>query len=296
MGELFTGYPIFHWVATWSNPVLDVFFRVVTDLGYPLFYYLLIAPLFWIIDRRRSMVLFLLLLLSALLNAEAKLFFDTPRPDPAVVRVLDMRPIQSGSRSFPSGHAQIAVVFWGYLAYWVGRRWFTGVALFLIAAIAFSRVYLGAHFPIDVAGGLIIGAATMAIVPWLERWSRAAFAMRPVFRLAAGALAFGLMLQTGDAALVTIAGCVMAFLALQSLPPAPVVLAWHGRAVLIVLAGLALQIGAAALLGQLAPGPQVTAGTGLRVMTLWLVALWAYPHAVAAVVNRGGRAVGDLSP
>lgn len=285
MGELLTGYAILHWAASWSNPVLDVVFRVLTDLGYPLFYYLLIAPLFWIVDRRRSMVLFLLLLLSALLNSEAKLFFDTPRPDPAVARVLDLRPIQSGSRSFPSGHAQIAVVFWGYLAYWVGRRWFTAVAVALVAGISFSRIYLAAHFPVDVVGGLLIGAATMIVIPWLERWSLAGFAMRPLVRAGVGLLAFALMLQTGDAALVTIAGCVMAFVALQSLPPAPVVLAWHGKAVLIVALGLALQVATAALLGQLAPSPAVTTGTGLRVMALWLVALWVYPHAVAAVEN-----------
>ncbi len=285
MSDWLFGNAAFFWIATWAHPVLDVFFKVVTDLGYPLFYYLLIAPLFWVVDRRRSMVLFLLLLFAALVNSEAKLFFNTPRPDPGLVRVLDLRPIQSGSASFPSGHAQIAVVFWGYLAYWAGRRWFTWVAGFLIVAIAFSRIYLAAHFPIDVIGGLTLGMASLAVVPWLERWANTDFAMRLPARIAVAMLAVALMFQSGDAARINIAGCLLAFVAMYTLPPPRTVAGLGSYAALVVVGGLVVQIGAAALLGQLAPSPVVTPASGLRIMLLWLIALWVYPHAVAAMVR-----------
>ena len=285
MSDWLVGNAAFFWVATWAHPVLDAFFKIVTDLGYPLFYYLLIAPLFWVVDRRRAMVLFLLLLFSALVNSEAKLFFATPRPDPAVVREVDLRPILSGSASFPSGHAQIAVVFWGYLAYWAGRRWFTWVAAFLILAISFSPLSLGAHYPIDVLAGLAFGMATLAIVPSLERWARADFAMRVPARIAIVMLGVAILFQSRDAALITIAGCLLAFVAMYSLPPPRALAGLGSYAALVVVAGLAVQLGSAALLGQLAPSPVVTPASGLRIMLLWLIALWAYPHAVAAVLR-----------
>jgi undecaprenyl-diphosphatase len=80
------------------------------------------------------------------------------RPFTAVmdVRVIAERP---DTHSFPSGHA--ANAFAGALA--LGRVWWRRgrVALWLLAAtIAFSRVYVGVHYPLDVLGGAIVGLAS----------------------------------------------------------------------------------------------------------------------------------------
>lgn len=295
MAEFLHGYAAFHWVATWSHPLLDRVFFLLTDLGNPLSYFLLIAPLFWVVDRRRALVLFLLLAVSGLVNSEAKLWFDTPRPDPEVIRVLDLRPIESGSRSFPSGHAQIALVFWLYLALWARRPWFTVLAVALAAAISFSRIYLGVHFPIDIAGGLALGAATLALVPWLERWRQADFAMpRPVV-LAGMALSLGFVLWAKDPALVVALGCVLAFLVLGLVPQARVTLAGPRQAAVVVVAGLSLLVAAAALSSRLGLLSAHAGGAlGLVVAALWLLALWAYPHAVALAFAR--RATAEESP
>lgn len=286
MPEILTGYSMFHWVATWSNPALDAFFRIVTDLGNPFFYYLVIAPLFWVVDRRRSMVLFLLLLLAALVNTEAKLLANTPRPDPALIRVLDLRPLQAGSPSFPSGHAQIAIVFWGYLAYWAGRRVSTAIAAFVIAAISFSRIYLAAHFPVDVLCGLLFGAAFFPAFPWLDRWAAAGFPMPLAARLAGMALVVVMIVATGDPSLTVIGGCFLALLILFSLPEAQIPISSRGQMALVVVIGVAVQVACAALLGQLSGQSQVDATTAFRVAALWIVALWAYPQAVTAIAAR----------
>jgi membrane-associated phospholipid phosphatase len=174
--EVLTGYAVFHWIATWANPFCDAFFRALTDLGNETFYYLAIAVLFWLADRRRAGVLLLLLLLSGYVNTFAKLWAHTPRPDPGLIRVLDFRPYQSGNPAFPSGHAQAAVVFWAYLASWVERGGFSVIAALLVLLISFSRLYLGVHFPIDIVGGALIGAALMLILRRpLERWSQSDF-------------------------------------------------------------------------------------------------------------------------
>jgi len=286
MHDFLTGYTMFHWVEGWSNPALDLFFRAVTDLGYPFFYYLLIAPLFWVVDRRRALVLFLLLLLAALVNGEAKLLVNTPRPDPQVVRVLDLRPIQSGSPAFPSGHAQIAVVFWGYLALWARRRWFQVLAVFLIAAISFSRIYLGAHFPIDVVGGLILGIALLAAVGPLDRWAANDFASPPSTRLIAAVAALLIVFTSSDSGMIVIGGCLLAVVILLSLPQARLSFSSQPQMYIVVAVGLLLQLGSATLLGQFSGEGRATPATGVRIALLWLIALWLYPQLVAPALAR----------
>jgi len=73
---------------------------------------------------------------------------------------------------FPAGHALRATVFYGLAAFCVARlapdrrQGITAyfVALILIGAISATRIYLGAHFPIDVLGGWIAGAALLSVI------------------------------------------------------------------------------------------------------------------------------------
>ncbi|HEX22285.1 MAG TPA: phosphatase PAP2 family protein, partial [Chromatiales bacterium] len=72
--------------------------------------------------------------------------------------------------SFPSGHATMSVIIYGYLAVSSARefplrwRWLPYVVSgVLIAGIAFSRLYLGAHWVSDVLAGLAMGLAWVAL-------------------------------------------------------------------------------------------------------------------------------------
>ncbi|PTW59760.1 undecaprenyl-diphosphatase [Breoghania corrubedonensis] len=71
--------------------------------------------------------------------------------------------------TFPSGHATLATVVFGILAVLIGLgvgRWGKAVifacAGAIIVAIACSRIYLGAHWPSDVAGGFLFGVSMTA--------------------------------------------------------------------------------------------------------------------------------------
>lgn len=85
------------------------------------------------------------------------------------------------SSSFPAGHA--ATAFAGaVLLSWLAIR-FAPLFLGLAAAIAFSRVYDGVHYPTDVLAGAAIGAAVgaaalIALRP-LKQWKPAAFRFEP---------------------------------------------------------------------------------------------------------------------
>lgn len=79
------------------------------------------------------------------------------------------------SWSFPSGHATESAAFYLAMLILVSRGQprrptaivATVVTLVLVAAIAVSRVYLGVHYPSDVAVGLALGATWSGVAMWL---------------------------------------------------------------------------------------------------------------------------------
>jgi undecaprenyl-diphosphatase len=88
--------------------------------------------------------------LSAAITDVLKFSIDRHRPvdDPLVVLPT--------SHSFPSGHAATSFACAGTLAPFVSRR--GQIVLYVLAAaIAYSRVYVGVHYPLDVIAGAAIG-------------------------------------------------------------------------------------------------------------------------------------------
>ena len=66
--------------------------------------------------------------------------------------------------SFPSGHT--ATAFGVALSFLLAESAFAGPAFGLASGIALSRVYLGAHYPIDVGVGAVLGTFG-AFVSWM---------------------------------------------------------------------------------------------------------------------------------
>jgi undecaprenyl-diphosphatase len=114
------------------------------------------------------------------LYALAKLAFHRGRP-----RVIPRLMHGAGWYSFPSGHATLAPLVFGlgvliWAAPWPRR---TRAALLAAAAalsvlIAYSRVYLGMHWPTDALGGLLLGTGWSAL--WRAWWDRHDGEVRPI--------------------------------------------------------------------------------------------------------------------
>jgi undecaprenyl-diphosphatase len=88
--------------------------------------------------------------------AEVRPFYTHPGAEVLVPKATDF--------SFPSDHATIAgAVLTGL---WLNNRdrWLAALATLAGFLLAFSRIYVGSHYPLDVVGGLILGALVALVL------------------------------------------------------------------------------------------------------------------------------------
>ncbi|MCB2145434.1 MAG: phosphatase PAP2 family protein [Deltaproteobacteria bacterium] len=155
MAALFSDTALILWLQQFS-PTLDLPFKFITFLGNESFFLLFLPLIYWCIHRRIGAGLAILFLISASVNAIAKAAFGMPRPFMVDSSVLQLA--AAGGNGFPSGHTQGAMVVWSYLAIRFQKTWLWWLAGALILLIPLSRLYLGVHFPVDLAGGYLIGS------------------------------------------------------------------------------------------------------------------------------------------
>ncbi len=148
------------WIEAHSPGWLDGPMRLVTALGY----YQVVLPLlaaavlaFYLKGWRLSATLLIVSTAGgSLLTAVLKAVFGRARPD------LFDSGYTASFYSFPSGHATVAVGFYGALTLILAYR-LSGLARWVVVAcgvllvllIGFSRLYLGVHYPTDVLAGYL---------------------------------------------------------------------------------------------------------------------------------------------
>jgi undecaprenyl-diphosphatase len=145
------------WIHHFANPSIDTIMLNITKLGNPsivVFIALVTWIILWFGHYRQEAKIFLLNCLGgAILNYGLKLFFSKPRPQ------LWKSPVSEDSYSYPSGHAMGSMVLYGFITYLLATYYpkyaafFYFFATILIAAIGFSRLYLGVHWPTDIIAG-----------------------------------------------------------------------------------------------------------------------------------------------
>ena len=168
-------------VNRFASPTLTSFMRAVTYLGSNEFLAGAGAcvVLAFVVTRRRREAVTLLLTMAgaALLNFTLKLLSGRARPEPFFGTPLPE------SYSFPSGHALLSLCFYGMIAAVITARvegtwrrasvW--AITVLLVALIGISRVYLGVHYPSDVAAGYVAAFVWIVMVASADRVMEARF-------------------------------------------------------------------------------------------------------------------------
>lgn len=155
---------------------LTTIFTWVTLLGKSqviLVFILIAVALLWLWRKKYCIVpLFIAVAGSEAFTSLGKLAFHRPRPEMAVYT--------EHSFSFPSGHATVAVAFYGFGGYllmrfcqsWQGKVNILFTTILIIIAIGFSRVYLGVHYISDVWSGYLVGAMWLIVAVSFTEWLR----------------------------------------------------------------------------------------------------------------------------
>ncbi len=156
------------WIAAHQTPWVQSTALEITALGTGSVVVMiaLVAALFLSLGphRYRAVLLIAATVGGLALNGVLKLIFDRPRPE------IFTWGTHAVSSSFPSGHAMNAVIVYSTVAYLAARlerrpwmRWTTLlVAAVVIVLVCLSRVYLGVHYPSDIAAGAAVGIAWAA--------------------------------------------------------------------------------------------------------------------------------------
>ena len=158
---------VLRWFQARGSSWLDQAALEVTALGDTLVVLLVMVvagAVLWLLGRRAyAFLLGASVAGAAILSPALKTFFDRSRPDVADLRAL----AAETSASYPSGHAimsMVSLVVVAYIVHCIASRRAVGVVAMvsagvLIILIGLSRLYLGVHYPSDVAAGYMIGFA-----------------------------------------------------------------------------------------------------------------------------------------
>jgi undecaprenyl-diphosphatase len=157
-----------------QNSFFDLIMPLLTKRAY-LLLVLIVIPVFSRERKKGLQVLGLCLLSFAIADASANILkhvFERPRP----CQILeDVRLLVGCGRSFsfPSNHAVNAFAVAATFSHFYRKA---ALPMFFCAAlIAFSRIYVGVHYPSDVIAGAVWGGIVTGLVILLQKWSSKRF-------------------------------------------------------------------------------------------------------------------------
>ncbi|GHF68739.1 phosphatase PAP2 family protein [Streptomyces thermodiastaticus] len=169
-GGLYTDVTDFARDTHWLNGPVSAY----TSVGMGVFVvFLLIA--WWRARREGSAVMAGVLatpfavVIAYLANTGIKDVFQEPRPCRALPHAYLVEACPPpDDYAFPSNHTTVAFAFTVALA--LTYRWLGGIALLAAVAMGASRVYVGAHYPHDVAVGAVVGSLVALVLVLAARW------------------------------------------------------------------------------------------------------------------------------
>jgi len=163
----------------WHNETWDgIMWWISGKISWWPFYLFLLAFMAW---KKKwqllPMLLFIILVITLADQTSVHLFknvFQRLRPchEPALEGLVHLVNNKCGGQfGFISSHAANTFGLALLTLLWIKKRWFTALMITWALLVAYSRVYLGVHYPMDVLVGGIWGAGCGWLVFQLFRWS-----------------------------------------------------------------------------------------------------------------------------
>jgi len=146
------------------NPILDALFLGLTFLGSETVVISLICVLYWCINKKLAYKMGLTFFISGMIVQTMKVIFRIDRPWVLNPAINPSQYAGATGYSFPSGHSQSATSLFGTLATFFKKKSLRIACVIIIFLVAFSRMYLGVHTPLDVTFGILITVLTLMLV------------------------------------------------------------------------------------------------------------------------------------
>jgi membrane-associated phospholipid phosphatase len=160
--------PVFQLLNTDGGAVLDQFFKWATwgADGWVWIPYLLVVVV--LLKKDVKLIILNFLLSTLITQIPKRLFWDTiSRPIASGMPLNEIHTVPGvvmhSWNSFPSGHTATAFTLFLLTIFLFPTKWIFTIGAIFAMICAYSRVYLGQHFPMDLGGGMLVAVISMQL-------------------------------------------------------------------------------------------------------------------------------------
>lgn len=152
----------------------DIIFKYATYLGDGAVWALLVIFILWKKKTQLPLMLFAIIISTLIAHyIKGHLLPINYRPYEALPNVRNLIHTIPGVEihyggSFPSGHSTQAFTMYFLLCLLIQKKWIVPVGFLGAMLVGYSRVYQAQHFPLDVAGGILVAMFTVWVSLWLQ--------------------------------------------------------------------------------------------------------------------------------
>ena len=168
LSAFFGRIPVFLFLNTDGGAFMDQFFKWATwgAEGWVWIPYLSVVV---VLFKKDFKLILLNFLLSTLITQISKhvIWDNINRPIVSGIPLNEIHTVPGlvthAYNSFPSGHTATAFTLFLLTVYLFPTKWTFAIGVIYAMICAYSRVYLGQHFPMDLGGGMLVGVLSMQL-------------------------------------------------------------------------------------------------------------------------------------
>ena len=144
-----------------GSSTLDAIANAFSFFGEEVAMILIVTMIYWCISKRKGFIILFNMLSALTVMNTLKAIFRVPRPFQIYPELIEGQRVETATGySFPSGHSTGSAVFFSSLAVFFKKLWVIIPAIIMLVGVPLSRLYLGVHWPLDVATGVVIGLSS----------------------------------------------------------------------------------------------------------------------------------------